>query len=569
MNIPSGFSRKVAIDFEYGSDANVPEPRCFSAYDIDEKKMYHAWIGTQEERDTWKDFFKDSLMITFFGNAEIHCMLVMGWTLPKELIDYYSECRYLTNGLYFGDRGLLDFCSLYNIEGCSKSFKDTNRQLALRGGVYTNKEKEDLLKYNDVDALLTWRLHETLQSKIDWECARFRGRFVTACGMMEWRGIPVDVIGLKKLYANPEKLKKLLIERGDKHHVYVDTEFNHERFDSLIDEMGIPWERTPSKKQYKTLDSYFEEKSELYPEIKEIYDLQKDVKSIRPGSLLLGSDGRVRTFISQYASLTARSQPKSSEFILLLSKWLRCYIRPPEGMGLSYIDYCGAEIGIAGYLSGDRRMISAYQSGDPHLFLGKSLGIIPPDGQKKDYPREREICKGLFFKVNYGGGKKAVASGLHISENEAEQLLRWYQMYFETFHKWRICFVKQCRLDGKTDNGLWRFFVDNKVSHRTLYDYPMQTMCSLILQTAIVLCCERGVEVLAPLHDALLVQGSIEEIEKKTRVAEQCMIDASYLFLGEKLRVESEIYKYPSSFICEEGKERYDFINSLVNECIS
>ena len=100
----------------------------------------------------------------------------------------------------------------------------------------------------------------------------------------------------------------------------------------------------------------------------------------------MGSDSRVRYYANIYGSATGRSQPSSTSFIFLKSKWLRSMIQAPKGYAIIACDYVSEEFLIGAILSGDRIMTEAYKEGDPYLYLGKAAGHIPPEGTKKNTP---------------------------------------------------------------------------------------------------------------------------------------------------------------------------------------
>ena len=83
----------------------------------------------------------------------------------------------------------------------------------------------------------------------------------------------------------------------------------------------------------------------------------------------MGYDGRNRTMLSPFRAKTGRNQPSTSRFIFGPSVWIRGLIQPRRGWGLAYIDWEQQEFGIAAALSGDPRMLAAYDTGDPYLAL--------------------------------------------------------------------------------------------------------------------------------------------------------------------------------------------------------
>ncbi len=100
---------------------------------------------------------------------------------------------------------------------------------------------------------------------------------------------------------------------------------------------------------------------------------------MRLNDLAVGRDGRNRLLLSPFGSRSGRNTPSNTKFIFGPSAWLRGLIRPPSGHGLAYVDWSSQEVGIAAALSGDPRLIAAYQSGDPYLAFAKQIGAVPAD----------------------------------------------------------------------------------------------------------------------------------------------------------------------------------------------
>ena len=84
-------------------------------------------------------------------------------------------------------------------------------------------------------------------------------------------------------------------------------------------------------------------------------------------------------------------------------------IKPKEGCGLGYIDFSSQEMGIAAGLSGDERLIEAYNAGDPYLAFAKQAGLIPVDATRDSHAIIRDQCKVVVLGLNYGLGSEKMA----------------------------------------------------------------------------------------------------------------------------------------------------------------
>ena len=62
---------------------------------------------------------------------------------------------------------------------------------------------------------------------------------------------------------------------------------------------------------------------------------------------------------------------------------------------------------------------------------------------------------------------------------------------------------------------------------------------------------DRNIPIVAPIHDALLIEGSITDIDEIARAMQQCMIDASRAVLGgPAVRVDmSKPLTFPDRYV--------------------
>src|SRR5262249_39733596 len=68
---------------------------------------------------------------------------------------------------------------------------------------------------------------------------------------------------------------------------------------------------------------------------------------------------------------------------------------------------------------------------------------------------------------------------------------------------------------------------------RSIENFPMQANGAEMLRLACCLATERGVKVAAPVHDAILISGSEDEIDEKIAVAREAMREASRVVLRD------------------------------------
>ena len=151
--------------------------------------------------------------------------------------------------------------------------------------------------------------------------------------------------------------------------------------------------------------------AKIYPEVSPMRELRSALSEMRLNDLAVGADGRDRTILSAFQSRTGRCQPSNTKYIFGPSVWLRGLIKPPEGWGVAYIDWCQQEFAIAAVLSGDEVMQAAYRSGDPYLAFAKQAGLVPADATKQSPRRYARALQAMRSRrgLRHGGPQPGAA----------------------------------------------------------------------------------------------------------------------------------------------------------------
>ena len=563
------FKSIIAFDFEFTARAGeVPIPICLVAWDLISGRKFKIW---QDELLQMKyppyAVDSDTLFVAYYDSAEIGCHLALGWPVPTRLLDLYVEFRNLTNGLYLPcGNGLLGALSWFGLPGIEAAHKESMRKLAQRGGPWTLEEKKDLLDYCESDVRALYRLLPEMESNIDFPRAILRGRYMAAGAHIENVGIPIDATILSAFRNNWESIQRALIEKLDADYgIYQNLSFRVARFLDFLKKNDLPWPRLSSG-NLDLKDDTFREMSRLYPQVRPIRKLRSALSKMRLSKLAVGEDGRNRTVLSAFRSRTGRNQPSSSKFIFGQASWLRGLIKPEPGYGVAYIDWSQQEFGIAAALSGDQKMIDAYQSGDPYLEFAKQAGAVPPSATKQSYKPERDKFKACVLAVQYGMGSNSLSKRISQPVIVAKELLQLHQKTYQTFWKWSDAAVDYAMLNGK----LWTTFgwiVHNRKNSnpRFLRNFLMQGNGAEMLRYACCLAVERGIQVCAPVHDAILVEAPLYELDEKIAAAQEAMAESSELILdGMRLRTDADIVKYPDRYCDGRGKPMWDLVQSFI-----
>ncbi len=456
----------------------------------------------------------------------------------------------------------------HGLEAMSKSEKAEMRELILNGGPYSREDRSAILDYcqSDVDALA--RLLPVMMPRIDLPRALLRGRYMAAVAAMEHAGVPIDIPTFARLQAGWGLIKGELVRRVDADYGVCDgTTFKADRFVDYLARNEIPWPRLASG-ALDLKDETFKERARAYPVLSPLRQLRKTLAELRLNDLSVGRDGRNRCLLSPFGARTGRNTPSNAKFIFGPSAWLRGLIKPPPGRGLAYIDWSSQEVGIAAALSGDPLLVEGYRSGDPYLAFAKQIGAVPSDATKGTHGLERERFKAVVLGVNYGMGEQALAAAIGRPEVEARDLLRRHRETYRRFWRWSQGAVDLAMSHGriKTVFG-WPLHVGAEVNPRALMNFPMQANGAEILRLACCLGTERGIEICAPVHDAVLIGAPIDELDHRVQAMRDAMAEASRVVLdGFELRTDAELIRYPQRYRDGRGVVMWKTVTELLED---
>ncbi len=576
------FSKIWLVDFEFGNrPGEQVEPVCLVARELRSGRTVRLWqdellaaAGPPYEVDG------DALFVAFYASAEVACHLALGWLVPRNIVDLFVEFRCQTNGQRLpAGAGLLGALVAHGLDAMEAVEKDEMRQLALRGGPWTNKESAALLHYCEADVDALGRLLPAMAGGLDLPRALVRGRYMASVARMEAAGVPIDLPMLLRLRAAWPGLKLRIIEEVDQDYgVFNGTAFSMVKFGSWLANRGIPWPLTDSGRLRLDKET-FALMALRYPELEPLRQLRSAVAKLRVAEVEVGQDGRNRTMLRPFQAKTGRNQPSTSRFIFGPARWFRSLIKPEEGRSLCYIDYGQQEFGIAAALSGDTAMLAAYHSGDPYLAFARQAGAVPPDATAATHPVERKRFKECALGVQYGIGAASLGLRLGIGQAQARDLLRLHRRTYPVFWAWSDRVVDHATLRRELHTTLgWRLAVRGRPggtdcggwappNPRSLRNFPMQANGAEILRLACIAATEAGIAVVAPVHDALLIEAATEAIHGVAQTTCRIMeLAAAAVLGGTQLRTDASFVHYPDRFIDEGGQHMWQLVMRLLRE---
>ncbi len=567
MRFLERFREVWLVDFEYYSEPGErPVPVCLVAHET----------RCGQKLRLWKDQFgkqppfgvgPDSLFVAYYSPTELGCFLALGWPTPTRILDLFVEFRNATNGWpTLAGNSLLGALAHFGLDGIGAGEKEQMRELILSGGPWSGQERHDILDYceSDVDALS--RLLPVMLPGIDLPRALYRGRYMAAVAAMEWFGVPVNRERLSLLRENWVAIQDSLIARIDSaYQVFDGRTFKRERFEYWLAVNNISWPRLESG-QLDLDDDAFREMSKIAPIVAPLRELRHALSDMRLNAISVGSDGRNRCMLSPYGARSSRNTPSNVKFIFGPSVWLRSLIEPPAGHGLSYVDWCQQEFAVAAVLSGDRSMLSAYETGDPYLAAAKQAGIVPPDATKESHPAQRELFKTCILGVHYGMESKSLAARIGRPEIEARHLLQRHREIYPRFWQWSQNAVDHAVLCGRqwTTFG-WINRVSPNFNPRSLRNFHMQANGGEMLRLACCLGIENGIEICAPVHDAVLICAPLRRLKNDVKAMRACMAQASRTVLsGFTLRTDARLIRHPDHYSDPRGEPMWREVMSIL-----
>jgi hypothetical protein len=510
-----------------------------------------------------------ALFVAYFASAELGCFRVLGWPTPARILDLYAEYRAQTNGLPTPcGRGLLGALKTHGIEAMPKAEKGAMRELVLAGRPYSAEDRSAILDYcqEDVDALA--RLLLAMLPQLDLPRALLRGRYMAAVAAMEHVGTPIDVPTFTRLREGWGAIRGELVRRIDANYgVFEGVTFKVDRFADYLARIGIPWPRLSSGR-LDLKDETFKDMARAHPGLGALRQLRKTLAELRLNDLAVGRDGRNRCLLSPFGARSGRNTPSNSKFVFGPSAWLRGLIKPPPGHGLAYVDWSCQEVGIAAALSGDPLLLEGYRSGDPYLAFARQAGAVPADATKATHGPERERFKAVVLGVNYGMEERTLAHRTGGPVVEARDLLRRHRETYRHFWRWSQAAVDLAMTRGRITTVFgWPLRVCTEPNPRSLMNFPMQANGAEMLRLACCLGTEGGIEICAPVHDAVLICAPLDQLDTQIAAMRQAMSEASRLVLdGFELRTHAEQIRYPGRYLDTRGVAMWNTVTELLRE---
>lgn len=457
----------------------------------------------------------DTLVITTDANTLFGLHLALGWPMPERLIDLLLEHRNAING-----------CSDVHVGGLVGAL------------LFYGRPASDALVVGSTPQHLRRRLVavstllQAVGQKLDIGRAILRGRYLGAISRIEATGIPIDGETLTALKRDwPDVRARIVRQIDGGRWIYRGERFDEEAFGAWLVDERIHWPLASSGR-LDLADETWRDMARLHPQVRPLRELRTTLLSFDPSALAVGKDGRNRTPLRPFSTVTGRNAPSTKASVLGPAAWVRHLIKPAPGMAVALIDWEQQEFGIAASLAGDDAMQTTYGTGDPYLAMAKVAGAAPVDATVGSHAEIRERYKASALGVLYGIGADRLALQLGIRNSAAKALLDDHRRSFPRFWEWSADVETRALLDGVQRSVFgWLRHVKPPLKPMSLRNFPVQSAGAEMLRLACCSVTEAGISVCAPNHDALFIEAPIGDLADAVATTRRLMADASEVVL--------------------------------------
>ena len=423
--------------------------------------------------------------------------------------------------------------------------------------------KDDICKLTCYKAYIAWKakavLLEALKEQgMDKLFFEMEMPLVFVLYDMEKEGICMDAKALKE-YGS--KLEGSIVELEKKIHEAAGEEFNINSPKQLgvilFEKLGLP-NGKKTKTGYSTSADVLEKLAPEYPIVSDILEYRQlsKLKSTYADGLanFIDENGKIHTSFNQTITATGRlssTEPNLQNIPIRieLGRLIRKVFHPMPGNVFVDSDYSQIELRILAHMSGDEKLIEAYNSGqDIHSTTASQVFNVPLE---EVTPLLRRNAKAVNFGIVYGISAFGLSQDLNIGRKEAQDYI---DRYFATYPKIKEFIdntVADAKETGKTTTIYGRVrpipelsssnFMQRQFGERVAMNAPIQGTAADIIKIAMIRVHDRLIRegfasrLILQVHDELLIETKESEREAVIALLEEEMHSSA------ELRVSLEV----------------------------
>ena len=392
---------------------------------------------------------------------------------------------------------------------------------------------------------------------------------------MEDTGVKIDRELTEKLRCqNAQKIEKL----KEKIYHLAHREFNldspSQLADILFEKLKISTEETKKGKagHFSTAAGVLEKLEGKHPVISLLLNYREQRKfqttylDVIPG-LIDPETKRLRTSFDQTGTATGRlssNNPNLQNVPLQPIEGdigIRHAFVAEEGFKLISLDYSQIEIRLAAYLSGEEKLVRAFERGkDVHRETAAFVNNVNPERVDENM---RNAAKALNFGIIYGMSPFGFAAASKLSEREAKVFIDNYFHQFPNIASYINSIKEFAREHGfvETVFGRRRYVPEiaspnrmlRQAGERMAINMPLQGTAADIMKLALVAVnkfleekyvdskkhpLERGVRILLSIHDEIILEARNDVVEKIAGEVKEIMENVARDIIPLKVEVE-------------------------------
>jgi hypothetical protein len=568
----------VLVDTEFiARSGELYAPVCLAFKELRSGRtetLWHDQLGAEPPHAHGPDV----LFIGFTG-AEPEFYYSLGWGFDCAFLDLRVEGIQQTNVSLPREhpqrkklpRSLMSFLRFHGIQDGDEAHKKYIRDRIIEGPPFTDEERRLILQYCLSDVLLLEKLLWKLLPRIThFGQALMRGQYVVLTAEIFHRGMPAD------RWAEP-MLRRPEIRQALRLRAVADTSLTHglitgsalkqAQIAEFIVRHQLPGWRTTATGKLGTSNRDLVALEESNHAFRGIADAHKTVSQLHELQLIAGADGRYRTPIWAFSTITGRAAPNGAAFPFTTPAWCRFTLTPRKGTVLVYLDFSSMEFGVAAARSGDPTMLEDY-AGEPYLTLPILAGFLPRSATKYTHRGERDRYKAPTLSLQYGGGAALMAHKLNLTRTQGSRLVELHHNRYRVYWDWSDRKLQDAMENGElvTYDG-WRCGVSSISSIFSARNWLIQAHSGGIFRYGGLLMREIDLPVIAPVHDAVLLEIEEGRLERDKERAIDCLERASRLFLnGLALRVDAKIIRRGERFTDPRGEQTWRFVERSLRE---
>ena len=273
--------------------------------------------------------------------------------------------------------------------------------------------------------------------------------------------------------------------------------------------------------------------------------------------VFIGPDSRIHGKFHQTITATGRissTDPNLQNIPIRmeLGRRIRKAFVPEDGYVFLDADYSQIELRVLAHMSGDKRLIEAYQSSqDIHRITASQVFHTPFEEVTS---QQRSNAKAVNFGIVYGISSFGLGQDLNISKKEAEEYIHQYFATYPGVKQYMDRLVAQGKTEGYVSTLFGRRrpipeftsanFMQRQFGERVAMNSPIQGTAADIIKIAMIRVNERlkrelpESRMLLQIHDELLVETRADQIEQVQAVMEEEMQHAVKLLVPLEVEVK-------------------------------